>query len=196
MTALDLRQLAILSIKDPAAAARLLTSIPVPREALWTGLALVAVLNALLFALSNVLVPTPTPMPGMLAVPLVYCALVAGGLVLTIYALFWIGRAMGGQGTLDEMMVVIIWLQALRIVAQIAVLLLLVTIPSLSVLLVFAVSLYGLYMLLHFINQAHQLDSMGRSAAVLIAALLAIVLGLSLLISLFGGSIIGASPYV
>ncbi|MBJ6370627.1 Yip1 family protein [Sedimentitalea arenosa] len=196
MTALDLRQLAFLSIKDPATAARILLSVPIPREALWTALALVAVLNALLFTLSNILVPAPTPMPGMFSVPLVYCVLVAGGLVLTIYALFWAGRAMGGQGTLESVMIVIVWLQALRVVAQMGVLLLLVTVPSLSVLLVFAVSLYGLYMLLHFIDQAHKFKSLGRSAGVLIAALLAIVLGLSLLISLFGGTLIGSSPYV
>lgn len=196
MSSPDLRELAILSIKDPAMGAKTVLSMPLPREALWTALVLVAVLNAALFTVSNILVPGPTPFPGIFTVPLIYCAVVAGGLVLTVYALFWIGRALGGSGSLEDIMQVIVWLQALRVVAQLAVLVFLVTVPVLSALLVFAVSLYGLYMLLHFINQAHQLDSMARAAGVLIASLLAIVLGLTLLISLFGGSIVGSAPYV
>lgn len=196
MNMTDLRQLAILSIRDPASGARTLLSSPLPREALWTGLGLVAVLNALLFTLSNMLVPGTTQFPGIFTVPIIYCAVVAAGLALTVCSLFWIGGALGGRGSLDDIMLVIIWLQALRVIAQLAILILLVTIPILSALLVISVSLYGLYMLLHFINEAHQLESMGRAAGILIASLLAIVLGLTLLISLFGGSIVGSAPYV
>ncbi|MDK3072708.1 Yip1 family protein [Sedimentitalea sp. JM2-8] len=196
MTLSDLRQLAILSIKDPAQAARMLLTAEPAREALWTALAVVAVLNAILFTLSNMLVSGPVPLPGMLSAPVVYCLLVAGGLILTIHALFWSGRVLGGTGTIDDIMTVVLWLQALRLVAQVAVMVLLLFMPLFSALLVFAVSLYGLYMLLHFINQAHRLDSLGRSAGVLVGAMLAIVLGLTLLLSLFGGSIIGSNPYV
>ena len=196
MTLPDLRQLAILSVKDPAGAANTLLANPVPRQALWIVLALIAVLNALLFSLSNILVPGPVPFPGLFEIPLIYCTVVAGALLLMISAFFWVGRAMGGSGSFDDIMQTILWLQALRLVVQAAALVLVLTLPLLSALLVFAASLYGIYMLLHFLNQAHRLESMGRSAGVLIASMLAIVLGLTLLISLFGGPIAGSFAYV
>ncbi|MBK0326581.1 YIP1 family protein [Rhodobacteraceae bacterium F11138] len=196
MTIPDLRQLTVLSVKDPAAAARAVLQWPISREALWTLLALVAVLNAILFSVSNLLVPGPSPLPGLFNMPLVYCAIVAAGLVLTVYALFWTGRFLGGRGTLEAVLRVVLWLQVLRLLVQVAALVLVVTIPLLSALLVFAASIYGIYMLLHFIKQAHDLTSLGRSAGVVVGAMLAILLGLTLLISMFGGQIVGSSAYV
>ncbi|MFD3189175.1 YIP1 family protein [Sedimentitalea sp. HM32M-2] len=196
MTASELRKLTVLSVKDPASGARAVLRWPIRREGLWVALALIAVLNALLFSLSNLLVPGPSPLPGLFGVPLVYCGLVVGGLILTIYTLFWVGRALGGSGSLEDVMRVILWLQALRLLVQAAALLLILTVPVLSALLVFGASLYGIFMLLHFVNQAHGLKSIGRSAMVLIGAMLAMVLALTLLISLFGGPIVGSSAYV
>ncbi|SFU21575.1 Yip1 family protein [Sedimentitalea nanhaiensis] len=196
MTAPELRQLTVLSVKDPANAARVVLTLPMSRDALWAALGLIAVLNALLFSLSNLLVPGPSPLPGLFNVPLVYCAIVAGGLILTVYSLFWTGRFLGGRGTVDGVMRVVLWLQALRLLVQGVALVLLMTVPLLSALLVFAASIYGIYMLLHFIKQAHELPTMGRAAGVLIAAMLAMLLGLTLLISLFGGPIVGSFAYV
>ncbi|MEY8831222.1 YIP1 family protein [Sedimentitalea sp. XS_ASV28] len=196
MTPSFLRDLAVLTIKSPAEASRVLLGLNVPREALWTGLALVAVLNGLLFALTNLLVPGPSPLPEVFLVPSLYTVLVAGGLLLSIYALYWTGRLMGGTGTLDEIMMAILWLQGLRVVLMVIVIVLIMTVPALSALLVFAASIYGLYILVHFVNQAHRLNSLPKSAGVLVASTAAILLGLTLLISLFGGPTSGLSANV
>lgn len=196
MTGMNLRDLAILTVKAPAHASRVLLGMDVPRESLWTGLALVAVLNGLLFTLSNLMVPGPSPLPDMFMVPVLYTLLVAGGLILTVFALFWTGRFMGGTGSLDDIMLTILWLQGLRVALMVVVIVLILSIPVLSALLVFGASIYGLYILLHFINEAHRLNSLAKSAGVLVAAMAAIVLGLTLLISLFGGPISGLTAYV
>lgn len=196
MTDSNLRDLVVLTVKSPAQAARVLLDIDIPREALWIGLVLVAVLNGILFTLSNLLVPGPSPLPEMFLVPALYTALVAGGLVLTVYALYWTGRFMGGSGTLDDIMLAILWLQGLRVALMVVVILLILTVPVLSALLVFGASIYGLFILLHFVNQAHRLNSLAKSAGVLVASMVAIVLGLTLLFSLFGGPISGLSAYV
>ncbi len=153
-------------------------------------------LNTLIFVLSGMLVPGPSPLPAMLSSPVIYFAIVAGGLVLTVYAILWTGRAFGGQGALEEILVLIVWLQSLRVLVQVAVLVLVLTVPLLSALLVFAAALIGLYMLVHFIDQAHRFDSPGRAIGVLIASVLAIVLGLSVLLSLLAGPILGVSSHV
>lgn len=196
MTSGDWRQLALTSVTDPAAAARSLMALALPRDVLWTGLALVAVLNTILFIASNMLVPVSMPVPGLPTSPVSYLALIVTGLVLTIYAVYWAGRGLGGQGSLNDVMIVLLWLQGLRVVVQFVALVLMLIVPGLAVLLVFAAALVGLYILLNFVNQAHRLDSLARSAGVLIAALLAMVLALSLAISILGGLISGSSGNV
>ena len=196
MTSTDWRDLAITSVRDPAQAARHLMAMALPRETLWTGLLLVAVLNTLLFSLSRLITPLATPFPALLNSPIIYFLMVILGLLLTVYAIFWVGRGLGGKGRLDEVMVLIVWMQALRVVVQAATLVLLVTIPELAAILVLAAGVIGIYMLVHFINQAHRLNSLGRAIGVLIASVAAIVLGLSLILSLIGAPFAGVSGYV
>lgn len=196
MTELDWRGLAVTSVRYPAQGARILLSLEVPARVLWTALALVAVLNTLLFTLSNILMPGPTPLPVVLTSPFVYLALVLGGLTLTVYSIFWTGRLLGGKGELADVMVLVVWLQALRVAVQAVALVLLLVAPLLSGLLVLAAGLIGVWMMVHFVNEAHRLNSLGRAAGVLIASLLAIVVGLSVLLSLIGGPIVGSTPYV
>ncbi|MFK7753814.1 MAG: YIP1 family protein [Sedimentitalea sp.] len=196
MTSSDLGQLALLSIKKPAEAAQFLLNMRLDSQTLWTGLFLVAVSNTLLFSISNMMVPGPSPIPGLFNNPMIYFLFVTGGLVLTVYALFWVGRGLGGAGGLYDVMVLIVWMQALRVVVQGATLVLLLTMPALSALLVLAAAVIGIYMLVHFIDQAHGFGSVGRAVGVLIASVLAIVLGLSLLLSLSGFPIGGVPGYV
>ncbi|AVO39222.1 YIP1 family protein [Pukyongiella litopenaei] len=196
MTIAVLRNLIVETLRDPARTARYLMSLRIAPEALWTGLGLVAVLNTLLFSLSDMLVPGPAPLPGVFASPIVYFLLVAAALVLTVYALFWTGRLFGGTGGVDQILVLIVWLQSLRLLVQVITLVLALTIPALSLLVVLFAAVAGLYITLHFVNEAHRLGSLFRSSGVLVATALAIVLGLSLVLSLIGGPVLGVAAHV
>ena len=189
-------QLANLSVTDPAEAARVLLSFRVPSEALWTALVLVAVLNTLVFAVTNILVPAPSTMPGLFDSPVIYFGLICGGLVLTVLAIHWVGGLFGGTASRDDVMILIVWLQGLRVLVQVAALVLMLVAPLLSAILVIAAAFVGLFITLHFIDQAHGFKSLGKSAGVLIASGLAIIVGLSVLLSLIGGPFIGTIPNV
>lgn len=192
MTRHDWQQLAITSIKEPASAARTLLAMGFNPASLWTLLLLVAVGNSFLFTLSNMAFPTPSPLPGLFTSPLVYFAIVAGGLALTALSIVWIGRLMGGKGGLADVLVLVVWLQILRLVVQAVALVLMFVVPVLSALLVLAAGLIGIYMLVHFINQAHRLESLGKAVMVLIGSVLAIVVGLSVILSLVGAPFVGS----
>lgn len=197
MMSLSLRDLIVLTIREPARAAQILLQLKLSREALWTGLLLVAVLNTMLFSLSNLLVPSPQLLPLFMESPTIYLIMIFAGLLLTCMAVHWVGRAAGGKGSLQDVMVLIVWLQGLRVLVQCASLLLILTVPFLSMLLVLAAAAIGLYITVHFVNQAHRFNSIGLAFGVLIASGLAIVLGLSALISvLFGAQIQGSLPNV
>lgn len=191
-----LKDLVIQTLRDPAQAAARLMAIQASREVLWTALFLVAVLNTLIYTLTNLLVPTQSPLPVAFESPLFFLVIVAGGLVLTVHALYWTGRALGGRGELGDMLVLMIWLQALRVGVQAITLVLLLISPVIAALVAVAAAFVGIWILVHFINAAHYLGSIPRAAGVLVAAILALALGLSFILSLIGATFLGSAAYV
>lgn len=196
MTLSGLWSLAVLSVTRPADAARAVLDARLPRPVLWSGLMLAAALNAILFSLSNLLLPTPPLFPAVLQSPLAYFGLVVLGMVGFIQAILWVGRGLGGQGDADDVMAVIVWMQYLRLLVQLASLILVLTIPILSLALVIAATFIGLYILLHFIMQAHRLDNLGRAAFVLVLSALAVIFAATFFFALFGPSIMGSMQNV
>ncbi|MGD9865347.1 MAG: Yip1 family protein [Pseudodonghicola sp.] len=187
-------QLILLTLTNPAEAARQLIALRLSRDVLWTGLLLAAVLNTLIFSLSELLMAAPVP--GVLGAPLVYFVMVAGGLALTIVSLYWAGRILGGSGRFEDLLVVILWLQVLRVMVQLATLLLSLLVPPLAMLAVFAAMLLGLYIMVHFVDQAHRLGSVARAAGVLALSVLLMAVALYLLFAVLGSLFMGGSSYV
>ncbi|WP_425044267.1 Yip1 family protein [Primorskyibacter sp. S87] len=196
MTPQDLVPLAVTTITRPQDAAKQVLALNLPRNVLWLALFLAVVLNCFLFMLSNLLVPAPADMPVQVTSPTIYGAIVGGGLVLTITSLTFVGRAMGGQGSFNDVMALMVWMQLLRVALQAVALVLMLTVPILSMLLVLAAALVGLYIMVHFINEAHRLNSLGRAVFVLLGAVFAIALAMMVLLSLMGGAIGGGMPHV
>ncbi|MFC3616503.1 Yip1 family protein [Lutimaribacter marinistellae] len=191
------RTLAVTTVTDPASAARQIMAMEFPREVLWLALALAVVLNTTIQAAINVVFPPVDGMlPGVGTGLGAYAAIVGGGLILTIISLHRVGRWMGGQGTFNEVMALMVWMQFLRVVVQAASFVLLLTVPILSALLALAAALLGLYIFLHFIDQAHRLGSIWRAAGVLIVSVFAIAFVLFVLLSLAGAPITGSAAYV
>lgn len=189
-------EMILLSIKDPAEAARRLIAWNLSREVLWTGLALAAVVNTLLFSFSGLLMPGPAMVMPLFQSPFFYLGMVSVGLVLTVVMLYWAGRVLGGRGTLGDVLVVVLWLQVLRVLVQVVTLVLSLTIPMLAMLLVLAATVLGIYILLHFVDQAHRLNSLPRAGGVLILSFVLMAVALSVLLALFGGMISGDISHV
>jgi hypothetical protein len=93
------------------------------------------------------------------------------------------------------MLVLLVWLQSLRVLGQGITLVLLMISPGLAGLMILFIGLAGLWILINFIQAAHRFDTLWHAAGVLVAAMVALVLGLSLLLSLIGVSAM-AQAYV
>ena len=189
MTAAALGQLAVDTIRTPREVARRLIDLQLPRDALWTALALVVVLNAALYSLSNMMAPPPDDLAVPIVAPVPFALFLAAGLVGTIYALWYVGRTLGGEGSLGDVMVLLVWLQALRLVVQAALLVLVPLSPVLSSLVVLAAAVIGFWILLNFIDVAHGYRSLLKSLGALALSVLAMALGLTFLVTLFGGAL-------
>ncbi|WP_101069135.1 Yip1 family protein [Roseovarius salinarum] len=174
----------------PAGAARRLIDMGLPVRTLWMALALMTVLNAIVYSASLQIAP-PAPeagamMPAALTSPLLFAVFLGGALVITVIALHGVGRGLDGQGSLADILVLITWLQGLRLALQVVSGVLMMAAPGLGALLVVVASVWGLYILVAFINEAHRFGSLLKAAAVLLVTAIALVAGLSLFIAVLG----------
>ncbi|WP_163850098.1 YIP1 family protein [Pseudooceanicola aestuarii] len=170
------------TILDPRAAGAQLVRMHLPRDAGWSLLALLAILNGILYW---ALLPAEfltAPLDGPVALTLV----VGVALLLSSATLTLAGRMLGGQGDFDTLLRVTIWLQVLRLVAQIGVSLLSLALPPLAALASFAVGVWGLYIVTCLVTEAHGFSSLLRGLAVIGLSFIAAVMFLAVLLTLVG----------
>jgi hypothetical protein len=98
---------------------------------------------------------------------------------------------LGGRGRIEDLMVLLLWLQAMRAVAQGAVLVMLLLAPILASFLVLIIAVATIWVFVNFISIGLHLDSIVRGVVVLVVAALALIVGMSFLLSLIGVSALG-----
>jgi hypothetical protein len=189
MTLNDLPALAMDTLRDPRGTAERLIALDLGLPTLWTALALGAVLNTILFSVNMMMFPTTFPLPGLFSNPILYAMARAGGMVITMHLLTWVGGMMGGQGKLADVTVVLVWLQYMRLAAQAVLLVMTMLVPALALMATLVVAFYSLWLLLNFLDMAHRLGSLGKSALVLVFSVVGITIGLSILIALIGAPV-------
>ncbi|MEM8693150.1 MAG: Yip1 family protein [Pseudomonadota bacterium] len=180
-------RLMIDTLRSPAETAEEIIGWQLPRPVLFQAMLAVAAINALLGGLSQLMFPLPEGMPTALLSPLAVFFLVAVGLFVTAYVIYKVGHMMDGRGRFDDILALVVWLQVLRAAAQLAIIVLTFISPGLAALLALAAALYGVYLLLHFINVSLNFGSLAKAAGLLIAVFAALFIGLMLLITLVGG---------
>lgn len=180
-----------LTVRSPSDAARIVLSVVLDRGQLYGAVVATSALNVLLNYLFLVLV-FPLLFPDLPAdvlrpnAPVVSFLLTSGSLILFANILAWTGRAMGGQGRVEDMLKLLTWLQLVGFVLQAAGLLLIITLPLLAGFYGILVAGLSLWMVLSFIRVGHGFDGVGTAVAVLFISLIGIILGVSMLASLLG----------
>ncbi len=102
-----------------------------------------------------------------------------------VFLLTIMGRFLGGRGDLDAVMKITVWLQALRLLAQIIISVLSLAIPFLGSLFALAVGVWGLWVLVVFIAAAHQFETV-KGFGTLLGTFVATVFALSILSGILG----------
>ncbi len=176
---------------EPSESARKVIAMNVPREALWTGLALVAVLNVILVVLLQMISPAPVAFQdqAFALTPFGFVAIIGVFLVLFVFGIFYAGKIMGGQGSLQAALAIIVWFQSISLTLEAVQVVLVLISPAIG-------SIFGLLSLgaliwcfINFVNVLHGFESLGK-------ALVAIFLGL-MGTALFAGvvlAILGFGP--
>ncbi|SDW40391.1 Yip1 domain-containing protein [Ruegeria halocynthiae] len=176
MSSAVLLNMVILTLRDPAEAARRLLAMRLGADVLWLAFFLAVILNAMVQSASGFVLPLISPDVQQLAEPLSRTLFVSvAAILISVMTFLLVGRTLGGTGTFNDIMTLIVWLQILQIVGQAIVLVLVAIVPFLFLPASLAMLALSLYITLHFLNEAHRFASLGKSfLVILLSALVAI----------------------
>ncbi|PSL19319.1 Yip1 family protein [Shimia abyssi] len=182
-----LKQLFVMTLQRPSEAAQVLIAQRIERNVAWLLLALAVVLNTLAYFVSITLFPPPGELTLSFLMSPVSVATMLGAVVLAfIFGFHSIGRIMGGTAEFDQILLLMGWLQYLRLLVQAGSIVLMLFLPGLASFFVMAAGLYGAWIVLNFMNVAHGFNSMGKAVVLLIFTLIALSVVISVLLSFLG----------
>ena len=176
------------SVTQRADMASVVLAMRFPRDALWTALALVAVLNVLLLGVLQFVSPeTAATQDQIITVsPFGYLAIIGAFLTFMVFMLVHAGRMMGGDGTIEGTLTLLVWFQAVSLTLEgIQVLLVLVSPPIAAI---FGLMSLGaiIWVFVNLVNVLHGLANLGKAIVVIFLALIGTVLGTGLVMGMMG----------
>ncbi len=176
MNSTALLNLVVLTLSNPAEAARRLLALRLGTDVLWLAFSLAVILNALVQSASSFVLPLISPDVQQLAEPLSRTLFVSvAAIMISVVTFLLVGRVLGGTGTFNDFMTLIVWLQILQIAGQAIILALVAALPFLFLPASLAMLGLSLYITLHFLNEAHRFQSLGKSfVVILISGLVAV----------------------
>ncbi|MBR9844347.1 MAG: hypothetical protein GYB25_14395 [Rhodobacteraceae bacterium] len=180
------------TILDPAEAGRRIMALNMPVNAGWMLLGLATVLNTLLFFTMDALFPAPDALPFLfLTVPWRVALTMFVAVSVSVVALALSGRILDGQGRFGDLLAMVAWLQMMRVALQVVTILLTLFAPLIGALLAFGAGIYGIWILIQFVNVAQGFKSIGKAVMNVVLTMVALVMILSLLLSVMGVAMIG-----
>ncbi|MCK0143733.1 YIP1 family protein [Aliiroseovarius sp. F20344] len=179
--------MALQTVPEPRKVARDLFALGLSREFLWTALLLMVVLATAMSVVADIVFPINDQLMGPVLSNPATLGMIEGafmfGLTIAIYA---IGRMMGGQGSLENAIMTVVWMEFIFLGLQVATLLLTAIAPAMAALLMFASVFIFFWVLSHFTAENHGFQSTGLVFASILACMVLAVFALSFVLVLLG----------
>lgn len=190
----SLLRLAWDSVRTPRDGAQVVMAVQMPRAARWEALLLVVVVSVILGQISIYLLPGPTgPVFGPFLANPVMAGIVQMSLtVIMVFAVYWIGAAMGGRGDFGDAILLIAWMQFIMICLQFVQFAAMILLPPLASLIGVVGFVLFFWLLTNFVAELHGFASLGKVFLMVIVSMLGVAFGLSVLLSIIGITIPGA----
>ncbi|MEQ8258221.1 MULTISPECIES: Yip1 family protein [Roseovarius] len=189
-----LKPLFVTTIRNPRGAAERAIALNWPAQALWTALTLISVVTSAVVAALVQAAPLPEGDLGRLleaspvySSPLIFAATQWARAVFSVFMLFWIGRALGGRGTVPDILAVITLLQAVSFVMVAGFTIVGLVIPFLSSLGLLVFIVWWMWAVSNMLDVAHGFDSPLKAFGVMVIAIFGVVVGLSIIMGVIGG---------
>lgn len=183
----ELMAMVLRTLQNPREGAAEVLALGIPREAHWLLVAIVVVLSTLLtefFAVIAMMGSAAEAMgqPGLVMTLAVHL----GSLVMLIVLVQGLGRTMGGTGRIEETTVLMCWLQFVMMVVSVAQSVLIMLMPPIAALVLFAGVGILLWLLTHFVAVLHGFKSLAGVFGMILATAFMIAFALTILLSIAG----------
>ena len=189
LTVANLSGLVRLTFRRPREAAQVVMRQPLPMQARWAALALMAVMSAFLMQGMAALLPPAVAPDGTELQPVgpfFWAGMVAFGMLMTAVLAFVVGRWRGGKGELADAVILIAWLQFIQLLLVVLQLILLVALPVAAPLVEIGSLVIFLWLLVNFVAEMHGFRSLGLVFLGVIITFVVAVFALSLLMVSLG----------
>jgi hypothetical protein len=189
-----------LTLRDARGGARALLGLGLPATVLWQALALVVVLSVIVVQLTALMtgalaVPEgEEAMNRLLLSPVVLGLVQVALFVVMVFAIHWVGRGFGGTGEFEGALAVVAWLQFLLVCLQVVQMGLLLVAPLVAALAGLAGVAGFFYLLTQFVTVLHGFRRAGMVFVMILVTMFALTFVLSLVLTLLGVVLVGASP--
>ena len=192
MTLIDsLLSQGIRALREPRAAAADVIALGVPREAMAPALLLVVALSVILNSVTQTLAPNPL----VQMTPFQMTILVVVMMLAFAYTVFKAGQMMGGIGSFQDSLILMIFLQALFLPAAVIQVALFMVSPGLAGLFIVVVMLFLTWVQINFIAALHGFSSIGPAIGVMIMAMVS-TFAVMVLVAPFFVTLVGAPDNV
>jgi len=180
--------MALQTVPEPRKVARdLLAWQNAPHALLWQVLALLLVGSTWLKVLGSMLFPVDPAMAGpLLSDPIMMGIAEASSSILTVFILYWMGRAFGGTGSFGGAIIVVSWMQFVLLIVELGVLFFSVFAPGFAVLLWVMGLIMTFWILSHFTAELHGFGSAGMVFVGILMTLMGLVVLMTIVLSLIG----------
>lgn len=176
-----------LTFQAPREAAAVILRLPLPVNARWAALALMAVASALVMHAVSSMAPMAGPEGEVVATPgpFFWAGMVGFGMGMTALLAYGVGRWRGGRGTLPDAVLLVAWLQVVQLALVLVQIVLLVVLPPLAAALEFGSVLIFLWLLTNFVAELHGFRSVWRVLAGVLATFVVMVIALTVVLMPF-----------
>ena len=164
----DLGELAVLTLRDPDAAMRILRGLELPMVARWMALFLAVVLSRMLGVVLLMLLPVSgnDPLAELLSDPMTMAGIEFFGMVLTAFLVTHIGRMFGGTGTFPDALLAVAWIELMLVALMAVQVLMLVLLPGTVDLLGMVAGALSIYLTVTMTKALHGFSSVAKVAMV------------------------------
>jgi hypothetical protein len=182
------------TVTDPRQAGTDVIGLGLPTQGLWIGLMLIAVVLSLMVSalLHGAGLPSDE-MGEMLRMspayhaPLLFALLNWVQAVVSVFVLHRVGRMLGGEGALEDMLAVMIWLQVVSVVLGASLFVTALLLPMVAGLLLLVAFFWGLWVTIGLVDAAGRHNNMFKAAGTCFLAVMAVSFAMTVLSTVIGG---------
>jgi hypothetical protein len=178
---------AIATLRNPRGMATAVIRAELPASVLWTMLVAVVAVSVVMGQGSLILATGGAALANpYLANPMVMWGIQLALLVVMVYAIHFIGRAMGGMGVFEDTLALVVWLQFVMACLQVLQTAALFLVPPVADVIGIVGLVVFLWLLTQFIAVAHKFKSLGMVFVMIIVSAFGITFLLSLVLAMLG----------